>query len=127
MLIMNWFGASGGVDLLHASTRSLRTTVSSSNAIRPVASATICTTLALGRRCRLVTAKRQLGARLAPRTKRSDIRASQPINENTAKPPANPAAVSGPGVGGPAGRGGGPGGRAGPGPGGAAGGGGGNS
>jgi hypothetical protein len=59
--MMKRFGASGGVALRQATIRSPRTTVSSSSAIRPSASDTTWITVAPGRRCRDVTAKRQPG------------------------------------------------------------------
>ncbi len=91
---MKRFGASGGVALRQATIKSPRTTVSSSKAIRPSARDTTWMTVAPGRRCKDVTAKRQPWCLKAPRRVFSDLMPSQPARPNRAKPPRKPAAVS---------------------------------
>ncbi len=93
MLITKRFGASAGVADCQAAIRSPRTTVRSSSAIRPSDSDTTCTTVAPGRRCSDVTAKRQACCGNRLRMRRSSLRPSQATSANTAKPPRKPPAV----------------------------------
>ena len=92
--MMKRFGASGGVARRQADIRSPRTTVSTSSAIRPSDSDTICTTVAPGRRCSDVMAKRHAWWRNAPRRRRKDSSASQPTSANRPNAPTKPPAVS---------------------------------
>ena len=93
---MNWLGASGGVDFFHAAIRSPRTTVSNSKAIKPNASDTTCITVAPGRRCNAVTAKRHAEKRNRLRIRLSDNTPAHAISANNSMPPRKPAAVSRP-------------------------------
>ena len=60
MLMTKRLGASGGAACCHAASRSLRMTVSSSSAIRPTVSATICTAVIDRRRDQPVRASRRI-------------------------------------------------------------------
>ena len=88
-------GASGGAACCQAASRSLRTTVSSSSAIRPMVSATICTAVMDSRRDQPVSARRSTSAQ-PPRVRLGRRRAASQTPHMASSTKARPATTKPP-------------------------------
>ena len=92
-LTRNWFGASGGRLARQLRIRSPRTTVSSSSAMRPSASAPICRLDANARRRRLARPKRHVMPRCGSRFSSEDQRPRATARRRRASPPTPPTMI----------------------------------
>jgi hypothetical protein len=92
-LIRKWFGASGGRLARQLARRSPRTSVSSSSAIRPSASAPTCSADPTGRRRRLASPNRHVTPRCGRRLSKA-ITAHAANAATTSSPPMPPTMIA---------------------------------